>query len=694
MDSQIKIYVEGMHCSSCAGRIEKSLREVPGVRSSNVNFATKTATVQGSADKAALVQAIEALGYSVAKSEKQEGLSREELELALLKKDVWIAVLFTLPVFATSMAMLHGTLVLLVQWICTLIVVWAGRSFYVSAYKLAAKKAASMDTLVALGTGAALIYSAVAFALGETETYLEAATTIIAFVLIGRFLETRARGSAGSAIRKLMDLSPKKALLISGDKTDEVLVENLKLGDLVLVRVGEAVPTDGKIVEGTASINESMVTGESVPAEKSGGASVIGGTLLLNGSIKVQVTKLGSETLLGQMIEIVESAQGSKAKIERLADWVSARFVPFVLVVSAATFCVWFFSSHTLTESLMPAIAVLVIACPCAMGLATPAAVMVGTGRAASLGILIKNAESLERAEKINVLVFDKTGTLTNGEPEVVEMKKLQDFSEEEILPRVCALEKLSTHPYASAIVNYCKLTRGQKVENFQNEVGVGISGRVGGMQLSVGRPKEGETFGVAGSPVVVRVEGTPVLVFVLEDKIRKSAVQSVQRLKLMGIEPVMATGDSQESADKIAVKVGIENVHARMMPLEKEMLIKEIRDHGMHVGMVGDGINDAPALALADVSFAMGAGTDIAKEAASITLVKGDLKKAVDAILLSKKTVRIIKQNLFWAFIYNLLAIPLAASGNLKPMVASFAMAMSSVTVVLNALRLKKTAL
>lgn len=676
--------IEGMHCHSCARTIEKKIGEVSGVENVQVNFATRKALVAGNAERMDIVQAIESVGYKVLSgTSKPEGL--------VLRQKALGAGLFTIPVFFLSMWHGRPDWALGLEWICALAVVWIGREFYVVAVRLLFQKTASMDTLVALGTGAALFYSAFNLILGREEMYLEALSTIIAFVLLGRYLENRARGSAGAAIRKLMDLNPKKARRIIADQIQEVWVRDLKLKDRIQIRPGEMVPTDSRIQEGVGLLDEALLTGESVPAEKKVGDEVLGGTFLVNGALVVEVARLGSETVLGQMIALVEQAQSSKARIERLADWVSVRFVPVVLGVSLLTFGYWLGTTGSFSQSLFPAIAVLVIACPCAMGLATPAAIMVATGRAAHRGVLIKGAESLERAHAIGVLIFDKTGTLTLGKPVVVETKNLANVNEEELLWRVCALEKLSLHPFATAIVDYCKFTKGHKVEAFESTVGVGVTGNVGGWKLSVGRPEKNEKEENSGSPVIVRLDGVPVFEFLLEDSIHPRAVESIRLLRLLGIEPVIATGDAAGAAERIAENVGIENVHARLSPQEKEALVREFQDHGMVVGMVGDGVNDAPALSRADVSFAMGKGSDIAKEAASIALVKGDLRKVVETISLSRHTVRVIKQNLFWAFVYNLLAIPLAASGRLSPMVASFAMAMSSVSVVLNALRLKR---
>lgn len=680
--------IQGMHCHSCAGRIEKALLEKAGVAAARVNFATSTAWVEGTLAQRDVLATIESLGYR-ATVEKKEGDA-----LSSLKTQVIWALLFSAPVIFTSMLMWHGKVITGIQLLCTVPVLWCGRSFFISAYTLAKRGAVNMDTLVSIGVLAAIGNSFLFLFRGADHTYFETAVAILSFVLLGRYLELRARGSAGEAIRQLMDLKPKRALRFTPTGQEDVPVEVLQLRDRILVRAGESVPTDGTVIEGGASFNESRLTGENLPVEKKAGDSVLGATLCLNGSVTLEVTRLGRETVLGQMLALVQEAQGSKAGLERLADRISRFFVPFVLVLSACTFLGWFFVSGDGLFSVSLAISVLVVACPCAMGLATPAALMVGTGRAAKLGILIRSAEGLEKAHALNVLVFDKTGTLTRGTPEVVAVQVLEGYTAEDLLPRVCALEKLSNHPLAGAVVRYCKMTKGHRVEGFRETPGVGVSGIVGGKKIFVGRPDEKEVFQVNGSPLVVRVEGKPALVLGVEDILDTSAPELLTLLKKMQIEPVLATGDSLEAAEWVGEALGIENRHARLLPQEKVALIEEFQDHGLCVGMVGDGVNDAAALALADVSFAMGTGTDIAKETSSITLVKGDLKKVVEAILLSHKTVRIIKQNLFWAFFYNVLALPLAALGYVHPMIGSFAMAMSSVSVVANALRLKKVSL
>ena len=584
-----------------------------------------------------------------------------------------------------------------------------GKQFYQATWPALKRFRANMDTLIAMGTSVAYFFSlAVIIFNKDQHVYFETAAAIITLIIVGRFLEARAKSQASNAIKKLLELGAKKARVIRNNQEIEVEINKVKVGDIILVKPGEKIPVDGEVTEGHSSIDESMVSGESIPIEKSVGDLVIGATVNQNGVLKFKATKVGKDTMLAQIIKMVEEAQGSKAPIQRLADNISAIFVPIVILIAVITFLGWyFFSLVGLTISIINAVAVLVIACPCALGLATPTSIMVGSGKGAENGILIKNAESLELAHKITTIVFDKTGTLTKGEPEVVKI-----IGSSEVLKISYSLEKNSEHPLAQAIVKKAEAENlsVEKVEKFQSITGRGITGIIDNQDYLLGNYdllkennikltdaekaeiREAEANGQTALMLALR--GKYLGTVLVADQIKESSTEAIKRLKDLGIKTIMLTGDNELTAEAVAKQADIDEFYARLMPDKKVEKINSLQKEGQVVAMVGDGINDAPALAQADVGLAIGTGTDVAIESANITLVHGDLMKVAEAIYLSKKTIVNIKQNLFWAFFYNSVGIPLAAFGVFSPIFAAGAMAFSSISVVLNSLRLKKVKL
>jgi Cu+-exporting ATPase len=603
-----------------------------------------------------------------------------------------------------------------------------GWPFLRGAWKSFRRRNADMNTLIAVGTLAAYFYSAAATLFPsffekagiKPEVYFDTSAFIIALILFGRWLEARAKGRASEAIKKLAGLQPRLARVLREEGEVDIPVEEVRVGDLVVVRPGERIPVDGVVEEGRSSVDESMITGESLPASKAPGNEVIGATLNKTGSFRFRATKVGKDTTLAQIIRLVEDAQGSKAPIQRLADIIAGYFVPVVISIAIATFVIWFDfgPSPSLTFALLNFVAVLIIACPCALGLATPTAVMVGTGKGAENGILIKGGESLETVHKVDTIVFDKTGTLTKGEPEVTDIISLDGFEEEDVLALAAAAEKPSEHPLGEAIVRKARekgLSLDEPAE-FQAIEGHGIEARVGGRKVSIGNArlmaglgidfglwKDGvEALSEEGKTVVfAAVGGNPAAIIAIADVLKDHSVEAVTRLKELGLEVIMLTGDHRKTAEAIGKKAGIQKVISEVLPGDKVSRIREIQESGRKVAMVGDGINDAPALAQADVGLAIGTGTDVAMEASDITLIGGDLRAVASAVILSKKTIRVIKQNLFWAFFYNVVGIPVAAGVLypffgllLSPIVASAAMAFSSVSVVSNSLRLRRAKL
>ncbi len=711
------LFVEGMTCAACSARVEKALQKVDGVVNASVNLSTNKATVDyasGSVEESFLVQTIEKTGYG-AEVEKEDNKDKNkdfrEKEIKSLTNSFIVSLLFTLPLFAAMFFHMAGQMNILTngyfQWLlATPVQFFIGYRFYKGAYNSLRGGGANMDVLVALGTSAAYFFSVYNLFAGVHEYYFEASAVIITLILLGKLFEAKAKGKTSDAIKKLMGLQPKTARVIRQGEEIDLPIEDLVIGDIILVRPGERVPVDGIIEEGHSSLDESMITGESIPVDKKEGDFVVGATINKYGAFKFKATKIGKDTVLSQIVKMVEDAQGSKAPVQRLADQISGIFVPTVLVIALVTFIV-FLNIRDFNTGLINAVAILVIACPCALGLATPTAIMVGTGKGAENGILIKSGEHLEKAHKMNLIVFDKTGTITKGQPEVTDIIPIGDLSEDELLRIAASVEKTSEHPLGVSIVNRAEsnLIRLSEASSFAAIPGKGLRAIFEDENILIGNRKllneaeidfkdyEDQVFKLEESGKTAMLIGRNkdlIGIIAVADQIKENSAYSISELKKMGVEIYMITGDNERTARAIAHKAGIENVLADVLPEDKANQIEALKQSGKNVGMVGDGINDAPALAAADVGFAIGTGTDVAMEAADITLMRGDLEGVVFAIRLSHATMRIIKQNLFWAFFYNTVGIPFAALGFLNPMIAGAAMAFSSVSVVTNSLRLR----
>jgi Cu+-exporting ATPase len=672
---RVDLPVTGMTCAACARSIERTLAATAGVARASVNLATNTATVEFDGARARVgdfVAAIEDLGYGVPETAPPPDAGEK-----LYRWRLAVAVLLAAPVMVLGM----GHRAPWIQLALTLpVIFYCGAPFYLAAWSALRHSSANMNSLISLGTGAAFVYSVYETVRGGHMVYYEAAATIIALILLGRTLEARARAKASAAIRRMMDLQPPTARVLRDGVEVETAVAEVRPGDTVVVRPGERIPVDGTVLDGDSAVDESMLTGESLAVEKRPGAAVFAGTVNRSGSFRYEVKKVGRGTVLQQMIDLVKQAQGSRAPVARLADVVSGYFTVAVLNAALATFGIWLFFAPFST-AMVNAVAVLIIACPCALGLATPTAIMVATGRGAEHGILIKGGEALEMAHKIGVIVLDKTGTITRGKPQVVRVTPAAGWTEAEVLRLAAGAERYSEHPVGRAIVDAAR-DRGMALEearDFAALAGHGVQARV-----------DGHTVVVAKPGATVTVDGRTAGEIEIADTIKPEAAEAVRRLRAMGLEVWMITGDHRAIAEEVAREAGIDRVLAQVMPGQKVAEVKKLQSGGRRVAMVGDGVNDAPALAQADLGIAMGSGTGAAMEAGAITLMRDDLNGVADAIELSRRTMRIIRQNLFWAFAYNTVGIPIAALGLLSPMVASAAMAASSVTVVTNSLRLR----
>ncbi|GAB4209276.1 MAG: heavy metal translocating P-type ATPase [Coleofasciculaceae cyanobacterium] len=738
--------LRGMGCASCANSIEEAINSVPGVEDCQVNFGAEQATVTYDSRRTNLEEiqnAVDAAGYSASPLQEQDFLNGDDdaekatrlAESRALTRKVWIGGIISILLVVGSLPMMTGlSLPFIPTWLhhplfqlvlTTPVLFWCGASFFINAWKAFKRHAATMDTLVAIGTGAAYLYSLFPTFFPEffttqglpADVYYEATVVIITLILLGRLLENRAKGQTSEAIRKLMGLQAKTARVIRNNREIDIPIAEVVVGDAILVRPGEKIPVDGTIIDGSSTIDEAMVTGESVPVKKQSGDEVIGATINKTGSFKFRATRVGKDTFLAQIVKLVQQAQGSKAPIQRLADRVTGWFVPAVIAIAIATFIIWYNIMGNVTMALITTVGVLIIACPCALGLATPTSIMVGTGKGAENGILIKGAESLELAHKLQTIILDKTGTITQGKPTVtnfVTVNGTANSNELKLLRLAASVERNSEHPLAEAVVQYAQ-SQGVKLtdaQEFEAIAGSGVQGYVSNQFVQIGTHRwmtelsidtsalqtHWERLEYLGRTVIwMAVDGKIQGIMGITDAVKPSSVNAIRTLQRMGLSVVMLTGDNRRTAEVIAREVGIQRVFAEVRPSQKAATVEAIQSEGKIVAMVGDGINDAPALAQADVGMAIGTGTDVAIAASDITLISGDLHGIVTAIQLSRATMRNIKQNLFFAFIYNVAGIPIAAGilfpifgWLLSPIIAGAAMAFSSVSVVTNALRLR----
>lgn len=714
---KVVLSITGMHCASCSTLLSKTLNRVDGVVNANVNLATNKATVEYDEKQVninELIEAVKSKGYGAQEASEfdfdREAQKRQQ-EIRNLKNRLYFSLVFAVPVFILGMFFMETPLPYqpVVMWIlATPVQIAVAYPMYKSALSAIKSRSANMDTLIVMGTSAAYVYSVYVVLTGGMHVYFEASAVLITIIVFGRFLEAKAKGKTSEAIKNLIGLKPRTATVVRDGKEVEIGVDDVLVGDRVMVKPGEKIPVDGIIVEGYSSVDESMVTGESIPVEKKKGDTVIGATTNQYGTVMVKATKVGANTTLAQIIKLIEEAQGNKAPIQRFADMVAAYFVPAVLGIAFMTFVVWFFAGAEFRFSLIASVAVLVIACPCALGLATPTAIMVGTGKGAHNGILIKGGEALETAHKVKNIILDKTGTITKGKPEVTDVIAVGNATEEHVLTVAASIEKKSEHPLADAVVKKAQYTL--KATEFKAIPGHGITAKIDGNTYYVGNTKLMEKNNIDYGLHLEKIhkleeQGKTVIIVALDDvlgfvavadTIKESSPEAVKNLHNMGITVYMITGDNERTARAIAEKVGIDAYFADVLPQDKVEYVKELQKKG-RVAMVGDGINDAPALAQADIGIAMGSGTDVAMETGDIVLMKDDLMDVVKTMRLSKVTMSKIKQNMFWALFYNSLGIPIAAGllypwtgWLLNPMIAGAAMALSSVSVVSNSLLLR----